>query len=365
MFFIIGGKKQLQKVLRQCRHTNCQNLRQLHQVSPPLPESRVDISENWTICGLDYFGPITFKPDQQCECGNPVQKSYGLIFTDFHSRAIDLQLVRSQKVEDFFTAFTRFTAYRGVPSVLYSDNSKTFAAADRQLQKLFKSIDWEKIKDQLVQRSVEWTWSISKWSQSNGITERLILMVKKSLNSTLMATQNLTFSQIDGILATAMVDINERPLFCRSEAYSEPDNIVTPSLLNNARFLRQLPIDERAPLEAVPFTKMMRHRRLLANKFFIAWRRSYLFGLQAIKFSQPGQDPPIKPGMIVMYNEDSLKPKYKIALVLELKRSPNDQKIRRVVLRTPTKSVIERSVNQISLCEADVPKDYVAKRKNQ
>ena len=367
-FFIIGGKKQLQKIVKQCRQTNCQNLRTLHQVCPPLPSPRVDISEtsqNWTTVSLDYFGPILFRnPDQGCSCPNPIQKSYGLILTDFYSRAIDLQLCRSQKVEDFFTAFTRYTSYRGVPTTLFSDHSKTFSAADRQLNKILKAVDWSKVKDQMVQKSITWTWSIPKWSQSNGLTERMILMVKKSLNSTLMASSNLTFSQIELLLSQCQLDVNDRPLHCRSEAFDDPESMVTPSLLNNGRFLRQLPIDARSKLEDVPVTRMLVHRRLLANKFFKNFRKSYLYGLQALKFAKQGQDPPITPGMIVMYHEDSLKPKYKIALLHELKRSPTDQQIRRVVLKTPNKTLIERSINQISLCEADVPESYKAKPKD-
>ena len=45
------------------------------------------------------------------------------------SRAVPLELVQSQKLEELIICFKRFAACRGKPHEVYSDNAKAFKSA--------------------------------------------------------------------------------------------------------------------------------------------------------------------------------------------------------------------------------------------
>ena len=359
-YSVTGGRKQVQKCLRQCRATNCQNPRQLRCVTPPLPVTRTDGNAytGFTFVGLDNFGPLYYKAEPTCgECEKLVLKSWGLIIVCFQTRYIHLELCRSLSTEDFLWAFSNFCSIRGTPSRVLADNSKTFKRGSKELYKIYRNLDWDKIHDEMAQKSIVFDWSTEKMPQTNSVTERMIQFVKKSLSTTLAASSNLKFAHLNSVLQNCALFVNDRPLFAQSECYERESDIVTPSLLIHGRFLNPLPFDNTARMtDNNQFSRMMVYRRTLANKYFRAFRKLYLHGLQATKYAQKGEDPPIKVDQVVMYNEDSLKPRYKIGKIVELIRSPTDNMIRRVCLKIPTGSTITRHLNQISIMEADVPK---------
>ena len=75
--------------------------------------------------GLDYFGPIYVDVGEK--------KVWGLLFTCATTRAIHLEVVRSQSVDDLQLALRRFFALRGTPTIIVSDNAKSFKKLFGQL----------------------------------------------------------------------------------------------------------------------------------------------------------------------------------------------------------------------------------------
>ena len=370
-YWVAGGRKQVQKCLRQCRVPNCQRPRQLQSVMPALPSTRTDANEYsaYTIVGMDHFGPVLFKADPNnksgnCEeCEKVVLKSWGLIFVCFQTRHIHVQLCRSANTEDFLWAMAAFCSIRGTPTKILADNAKVFRSGSREVYRIYRNLKWDKIQDEMAQRSITFEWSTERMPQTNSVTERMIQFVKKSLSTTLAATSNLKFEHLQAIINNATLWINDRPLFAQSECYEESD-IVTPSLLVHGRFLSALPFDNEARVnDGLPFSRMMIYRRTLAHKYFRCWKKLYLHGMLACKWAKKGEDPPLKIDQIVMYNVDSgLKQRYSIGRIVDLIRSKNDNQIRKVALRISSGSTILRHVNQISILEADVPseKDRIA-----
>ena len=66
-----------------------------------------------------------------------MQKIHMVIFTCGVSRALHLDIVTDLTAEAFIRNFRRFTARRGVPREVKSDNGKTFKAASKYLPALF------------------------------------------------------------------------------------------------------------------------------------------------------------------------------------------------------------------------------------
>ena len=55
-----------------------------------------------------------------------MNKVYIALFTCATSRAVRLELVQSMTAESFIKALTRFKGRRGTPTLIVSDNGKTF-----------------------------------------------------------------------------------------------------------------------------------------------------------------------------------------------------------------------------------------------
>ena len=89
--------------------------------------------------GLDYAGPILYK-----EKTKNLKKAYILLITCSLSRAVHLELVQSQKLEEFIICFKRFVARRGRP------------------QKSEMKSESERFQDYLSESCIKWQFSLSR-----------------------------------------------------------------------------------------------------------------------------------------------------------------------------------------------------------
>ncbi|GFY41450.1 integrase catalytic domain-containing protein [Trichonephila inaurata madagascariensis] len=94
----------------------------------PLSRDRIEQSPPFTVTGLDFAGPIYVK--------NSKEKFYILLCTCAVTRALHLELVTSLTTETFLLAFRIFISRRGLCTVIYSDNAKTFKRAEIELRRL-------------------------------------------------------------------------------------------------------------------------------------------------------------------------------------------------------------------------------------
>ena len=95
------------RVVQTC--TRCRRYRALPytQTQGALPSFRTQPSRSFESIGIDYFGPLHV--DDAC-------KVWGLLITCATTRAIHLEVVRSQSTEDLQSALRRFFAIRGPDS---------------------------------------------------------------------------------------------------------------------------------------------------------------------------------------------------------------------------------------------------------
>ena len=75
------------------------------------------------------------------------------------TRAVHLDLVRSLTTANFMRCLRRFTSRRGRPSLIVSDNAKTFKAASKLVKGLH---DDELISDYLANNCIEWRFNLEK-----------------------------------------------------------------------------------------------------------------------------------------------------------------------------------------------------------
>ena len=84
-----------------------------------LPSFRTQPCRPFARVGLDFFGPLFVEEGT---------KVWVLLFTCATSKAIHLELVRTQNKEDVKRALRRFFALRSTPELILCDNAKTFHA---------------------------------------------------------------------------------------------------------------------------------------------------------------------------------------------------------------------------------------------
>ena len=82
------------------------------------------------------------------------------------------------KTDTFLNALARFTARRGSPKTIYSDNGKTFVGAGNELKKCLKELDKNKIETKLAVNEIEWNFNLPYGPHFSGAWERLIQIAK-------------------------------------------------------------------------------------------------------------------------------------------------------------------------------------------
>jgi len=162
------------------------------QPAAPLPGLRVKIAPPFTVTGLDYAGPL-FCIDL------PSKKLYILLFTCAVVRAVHLELTDSLSLSDCMLAIRRFAARRGLPSVFYSDNAKTFVSAARQLQQEYGPL------------SPQWKFIVPCSPWRGGWWERLIRSVKSALRKTI-GVKCLSKIELETTIQEIEACVNSRPL---------------------------------------------------------------------------------------------------------------------------------------------------------
>lgn len=128
-FWIVKGRATVRRVLSKC--ITCKKLKAqpVSQYMGDLPKDRVTPNEApFTHVGVDYFGPFLVKRNRS------EVKRYGCIFTCLTTRAIHIEVSQSLETDSFINALQRFTARRGEPVEIRSDNGTNFTGAQLELR---------------------------------------------------------------------------------------------------------------------------------------------------------------------------------------------------------------------------------------
>ncbi|XP_035222924.1 uncharacterized protein LOC118195707 [Stegodyphus dumicola] len=150
----------------------------MRQVIAPLPPSRIEKAN--PVIGLDYAGP-PFRENEDT-------KYYILLFTCAVTRGIHLELTKDLTTKSFLLAFRRFISRRGLCSLIYSDNARTFKAADAELRKMWQVLSHPDVKNYYAAKGIQWRYIIEKEAWWGGFYERVVRSVKTILRRFITAT---------------------------------------------------------------------------------------------------------------------------------------------------------------------------------
>ncbi|GFW55249.1 DUF1758 domain-containing protein [Trichonephila clavipes] len=130
------------------------------QLMGDLPTHRVTPSRPFSVCGVDYAGPITI----------------------LRYRALHLELVSDLTSEAFSASLKCFCARRGALKHIYCDNDTTFVGARRKLQEIFKFVS--KLNENehfcyfLSKVNIEWHFSPPVSPHFGGLWEAGVKSIK-------------------------------------------------------------------------------------------------------------------------------------------------------------------------------------------
>ena len=253
-----------------------------------LPTFRTEFSRPFAKIGVDYFGPLFIDGGS---------KVWVLLITCATSRAVHLELVSSQSAQDLMLALRRFFALRGTPSVIISDNAKSF----HMLQGL-------------VPRTVSWRFIPEAAPWWGGFWERMVGLTKRALRVTLHQC-HLSYQELSTTLYELSYHLNLRPLTTgdNSEALTpahfifgvtELRGVISPAVTGN---------------DSGNISRSWRHQQRVARRLIKRWTTEYLQTLRA--WNAPARTPPPRlprKGDVVLVNDKVPRGRWPLARVLEL-----------------------------------------------
>jgi hypothetical protein len=298
-FWIPKGRQRVKAILSKC--TVCRKLEGKPYNVPKeadLPGFRVRQTEPFEKTGVDFAGPLYVK-----NAANGTDKVYIALFSCCVSRALHLDLVKDLSTEEFLRCLRRFSARRGTPALIVSDNAKTFKASARALKKLYSC---ENVQGYLGANRIEWKFNLERAPWWGGFFERMVQSVKRCLRKVL-GSARLTYEELLTTLVEVEGTLNSRPLtYGYDEVGSEP---LTPSHLMVGRRLVSMPDGVVSDESDEKYcSKQFQYLSKKKQHFWNRWRREYLADLrESHRKKDDGSRRVAEKGDVVIVYEDNVK----------------------------------------------------------
>ncbi|GFT45017.1 integrase catalytic domain-containing protein [Trichonephila clavipes] len=341
--WIVGSRKLINKCIRKCLKCNkFKTSTTTPQLMGNLPKHRATLERPFFSCGIDYAGPVLIK----CNKGRGTKstKGYIALFVCLATKVVHIEAVGDLTTDSFIAALRRFSARRGAPRHIYSDNGTNFVGARRKLdeiRKLWLSLPTnEAISYYLSKSSIDWHFIPPSSPHFGGIWESGIRSVKFHLKRVLGETI-LTFEELTTLLTQIEGLLNSRPLSYVNDSDIECISTLTPSHFLTGDVLLSVP-------EELPSTSNHRDRwELLQNikrGFWKKWSSEFISSLQPRKKWQDAQ-PNLKEDDIVLIKEEGPPGTWPMARVLQV-HPGNDGLVRVATVKTQD-SVFKRPVHKL------------------
>lgn len=310
-FWIIKGRSTVKQVLYDCyicrRHEG-----KSYRVPPPppLPAFRLQEAPPFSHTGVDFAGPLFVKL-----AGESQRKVWIVLYTCCVTRAIHLDLVPDMTVSTFIRSFKRFSARRGLPAMMLSDNGKTFKAAAKIIHEVVANED---VKQYLEGLGIEWKFNVPKAPWWGGVFERLVQSTKRCLRKSL-GQAKLTYDELLTAVTEVEFVLNSRPLtYIASDDLEEP---LTPSHLLTGRRLMSLPDNIATGSQEEDEHSHLNHRMRYLNRtidtFWKRWRREYLLELRDThRYHRSSGSPQFSEGdIVVIYDEKQPRSRWSLGKI--------------------------------------------------
>jgi hypothetical protein len=175
-----------------------------------LPEVRVKPSKPFANSGVDYAGPFHVK--QGGKRSKTFIKCYVALFVCLATKAIHLELVSELSTAAYIASLQRFTARRGLPNNIYSDNGTNFVGDEKESKKIILESDSTKrISNFASQQGINFHFIPPSSPHMGGIWEAGIKSMKFHLRQ-VVGNARLNFEEFYTVLCQVEAVLNSRPI---------------------------------------------------------------------------------------------------------------------------------------------------------
>lgn len=298
-FWVIKGRQSVKSIVSRC--VVCRKLEGLAYGVPemaPLPECRVKGGTSFDAVGTDFCGPCYVRSNS-----SQIVKCYVNIITCAASRMVHLEVVNDLSTPALIRGLKRFFARRGHPSLIISDNAKTFKA--------------QQLKQFLAGKGILWRYNLAKAPWWGGMFERLIRSTKRCLKK-LFSNAKLTYEELNTVIIEIEGVLNSRPL---TYVDAEGGEILTPSHLHLGKRLLDPPGEPTEPVEFDESDARAEVKRVEAviQRFWETWKKEYLTSLRENSTinGRMGQRPEIG-DVVIIHQDDKRRHLWKLGRVVKL-----------------------------------------------
>ncbi|XP_039299275.1 uncharacterized protein LOC120355056 isoform X1 [Nilaparvata lugens] len=344
-FWILSTRRTVKSVLKACITCFRFSSSRTEQIMGNLPAVRIQTEFPFYNSGIDYAGPFNLRLGTTKS--RTYSKAYLAVFVCMATRAVHVEVVSELSTKRFIDALIRFTARRGIPFSISSDNATTFVGANNELKELCNFFANERSQSEIQNFAtlfnISWRFIPPRAPHFGGLWENAIKNFKRifktiSFNKILDYEDATTFSaQVEAIL-------NSRPLIPLSE---DPEDLqyISPGHFLIGRPITALPF----PL---PETTHIDHRSrwknlaLATKELWKKWSTEYLVTLQTkAKWTEESEN--LKVDTIVLLKDPGTVPStWRLARIVEL-HPGKDQKVRVVTVLTET-GLFKRAISSIA-----------------
>ena len=278
----------------------------LPQAPGTLPGFRVKRSSPFANTWVDFARPLYIKEVKG------MRKAYIALFTCSVTRAIHLELIGDLSAPTFIQALRRVSSRRGMPSLVISNNAKTFKATAKWLKKLYVT---SQVRRYLQENKVYWRFNLELAPWWGGFFERLVGSVKRTLRR-VFGNALLKYQELETILIEIEGNLNNRPMTHEYEELGE--ETLTPAHLLYGHRLATLP-DEDIEKSNDNLTGRLEYLTQRLNHFWDRLQPEYLVNLCEYHKSNVKCGKAIEENDVVLLHEDHVpRGKWKLAKVIQL-----------------------------------------------
>lgn len=346
-YWIVNGRDAVRYTLRKCVICTRHKAKFMEQSMADLPFHRVNPSPPFSKVGVDYAGPIAFRPMVRSKV---TLKGWLAVFVCLATRAIHIEVVSTLSTTGFLAALWRFTRRRSVPSDIYSDQGTNFKGADNVLKEFYSQANQTIIQGVCASNQIQWHFNPAGAPHMGGLWEAGVKSIKYHLHR-VSGSPLLTYEELNTLVIQIEGILNARPLVPRS---SDPNvlDALTPGHFLIGRPLTELPepnfIDEKLTCN--------QRWELIQQRQQVFWKRcssQFITRLQQ-RPKWMKQQPNLEVGRLVIIKDERMPPlKWKLGRVAAV--HPGADGLVRVATLKTEGGEMKRPIAKLALLPIEVP----------
>ncbi|XP_071042603.1 uncharacterized protein [Parasteatoda tepidariorum] len=183
----------------------------------------------------------------------------------------------------FLLAFRRFLSRRGNCKIIYSDNARTFKAAQKELAYFTNILKDSEFRHFIADKGIHWKFIVERAPWWGGFYERLVKTIKEPLRK-ILGKALLTFEELSTVLAEIELIVNNRPLTYVENSPGEPEPLTPAHFLELGYGQSKYPLHFIELLDSTTardsYSKRKTYQSLLVKQLWKRWKEQYLLQLK-------------------------------------------------------------------------------------